>query len=299
MANILSYSHYITLPMSNIRFITWPSVLLLALVSCDTGNLDVLADLPLTLKEVSGTETLFGSELIWMLNDGGNAPKIYGLNKQGDIIKELVINAKNNDWEDLASDKHGNLYIGDFGNNLSKRKNLAILKVKARDLSSDSLVEVERISFRYPNQSKFPPKKKQRHFDSEAFVHYNDSLYIFTKSRVRNDFGKTNLYKIPAKRGNHLAELIGTFNSCPDIECWITSADISIDEKKVVLLTSRSVWLFTDFKTDNFLDGASTEYLFEHSSQKEGICFKDSTTMYITDEKAHGAGGNLYEFSLN
>ena len=221
------------------------------------------------------------------------------MSKQGEIIRELAINAKNHDWEDLTSDKNGNLYIGDFGNNYSKRKNLAILIVNAKDLKSDSLVSIERISFSYPDQIKFPPKRKQLYFDSEAFIHYNDSLYIFTKSRVRNDFGKTNLYKIPAKRGNHIAKLIGTFNSCPDIDCWITSADISTDGKQVVLLTSRSVWLLSDFKTDNFFSGTSKELPFDYSSQKEGACFKDKNTLYITDEKTHGTGGNLYEFKLN
>jgi len=273
--------------------------LLIITSSCDTGNLDVVADLSSDLHEVSGTETVVGSELLWMLNDGGNVPILYGLDRQGKIIEELKINAKNNDWEDLTSDNNGNLYIGDFGNNLSKRKNLAILKVNVKDLKSDSLVSIERISFHYPDQLLFPPKKEQLHFDSEALLHYKDSLYIFTKSRVRNDYGLTKLYKIPAKKGDYEAEFIGSFNTCTDIDCWITSADISQDGKQVVLLTSRSVWLFTDFGTDNFFSGTSRELPLDHSSQKEGICFKDIHTLYITDERSHGSGGNLYEFSLD
>ncbi len=66
----------------------------------------------------------------------------------------------------------------------------------------------------------------------------------------------------------------------------------------MVLLTSKSVWLFKGFKSDDFLNGTVIEFPFDHVSQKEGICFKDSTTLYITDEKSHGSGGNLYEFSL-
>ena len=209
--------------------------------SCDTGNLTIITDVPKALNEVSGTETIPNSDLIWMLNDGGNKVKIYALNKKGKIKTELKIKAKNNDWEDLASDEKGNLYIGDFGNNLNKRKNLAILKVKNKDLNSGNKIEIERISFRYPNQVKFPPKKKSMYFDCEAFFHYNDSLYLFTKSRVKNDFGKTHLYKIPAKKGNHTAEFISSFSSCTDLLCWVTSADISLDGKQVALLTQKSV----------------------------------------------------------
>ena len=266
--------------------------------SCDTGNLTVIADLPKTLNEVSGTETTSNTDLIWMLNDGGNKARIYGVNKKGNIKKELKIKAKNNDWEDLTSDKNGNLYIGDFGNNLNKRKNLAILKVSRDALNSSDKLNIERISFRYPNQIKFPPKKKSMHFDCEAFFHYNDSLYLFTKSRVKNDFGKTYLYKIPVKSGNYIAKYISSFNSCNDLECWITSADISNDGKSVAILSPKSAFIFTNFTGDDFFSGTVKQYDFSLGSQKEGVCFKDNQTLYITDEKAHGEGGNLYEFKL-
>ncbi|NMH87261.1 hypothetical protein HHX25_07075 [Flavivirga sp. Y03] len=258
----------------------------------------MIANLPKTLDEVSGIETVPNSDLLWMLNDGGNVSKIYGLNKKGTIKKELKINAKNHDWEDLASDKKGNLYIGDFGNNENKRKNLAILKVSTETLKNSKKAKVERISFKYSNQKKFPPKKKKLHFDCEAFFHYNDSLYLFTKSRVKNNFGKTYLYKIPAKKGNHVAQLVSTFSSCDDVHCWVTSADISNDGKQMVLLTQKSFLVFTDFKSDDFFSGKLRTYNFKNISQKESICFKDNNTVYITDERAHGEGGNLYEFKL-
>ncbi len=64
------------------------------------------------------------------------------------------------------------------------------------------------------------------------------------------------------------------------------------------LLTSKSVWLFKDFKSDDSLNGTVIEFPFDDVSEKEGICYKDSTTLYITDENSHGSGGNLYVFSL-
>lgn len=267
--------------------------------SCENnGNLKLLAELPKKLEEVSGTETTPNSDLIWMLNDSGNKSEIYGINTKGKIKKTIKIDAKNHDWEDLASDNQGNLYIGDFGNNESKRKNLAILKVNTSDLKSDKKVNIERISFKYPDQKKFPAKKKDRYFDSESFFWHNNYLYIFTKSRVKNNFGKTSLYRVPAKQGQHIAELLGSYEFCSDMSCWVTSADISNDGKKVALLTPEKVWVFSNFINDNFLSVQPQDFPFEHVSQKEGLCFKNNNTLYITDEKAHGAGGNLYEFSI-
>ncbi|MBB5267275.1 hypothetical protein [Algibacter amylolyticus] len=271
----------------------------LIISSCDTGKLNIITDLPKTLNEVSGTETTQQTNLIWMLNDSGNKARIYGINKKGNIEKELKINAKNHDWEDLASDHVGNIYIGDFGNNQNKRTNLTILKVNAEDLEKDSKIDIERISFKYPKQDKFPPKKKQMFFDCESFFYYKNSLYLFTKSRVRGDFGKTDLYKIPATPGHHVAEYINSFNSCDDSGCWITSADISDDGKQVVLLSPKAAIVFSNFTSDDFFTGEVKRYDFTFDSQKEGVCFTDNNTLLITDEKAHGAGGNLYSFSLN
>jgi hypothetical protein len=271
----------------------------LFLISCQNfGQLSFLADLPKDLKEVSGNETIRNSNLIWMLNDGGNESKIYAVSEEGKIKREVYIKNKNHDWEDLTSDEKGNIYIGDFGNNLSKRKNLTILKIEEKYLKKKN-AEAIRIEFKYENQHKFPPKKKGLYFDAEAFFYFKGYMYIFTKSRVHKKYGKTFLYKLPAKKGKHIAKLIGEFENCNDLECWITSADISADGKKVALLSQKNILIFSDYKEDNFLSGNVKKIELEHRTQKEGLCFKDNYTLLITDEKAHGVGGNLYELKVN
>lgn len=274
-------------------------VSLFLLSSCTNyGQLEVVADLPGSLHENSGIQLTKNSNLLWALNDGGNKNRLYGINTKGKIKKVVTINAKNNDWEDLTTDPKGNIYIGDFGNNYNRRKNLAILKVNAKDLKNNKNADVERIQFYFPDQKKFPPKKKQSFFDTESFFFFNDSLYLFTRSRVKGDYGKTSLYKIPAKEGNHAAEFISEYSSCKKLKCSITSAAMSKDQKKVVLLSSQSILLLTDFKEDNFFSGKIVEIPFDHKSQKEGVCFKNDKTIYITDERSHGSGGNLYEFKI-
>ncbi|MFT5217274.1 MAG: hypothetical protein ACI83H_002411 [Glaciecola sp.] len=270
-----------------------------ALVSCNTGNLTVVTDLPRTLSEASGIEKVNNSAFIWMINDSGNKSILYGLDSLGTIKKQVNIKAKNHDWEDLASDKSGNLYIGDFGNNENKRKNLVILKVMNDSLKSLGGIDVEEISFFYPEQKQFPPVKNKMHFDCEAFFHYNDSLFLFTKSRTKNELGKTNLYKIPAIKGHHKAEFISSFTTCDDYGCWITSADINEEENKIAILTEHSVWIISDFKSSNFFSGIITKYPFNHSSQKESVLFKNDSTLYITDERSKAKGGKLYELTIN
>lgn len=269
-------------------------------ISCvKYGQTQLVSALPKKLNEVSGIEKIKGSNLLWMHNDSGNKNEIYGVSNKGKIKKTVTVKAKNNDWEDVTSDEQGNLYIADFGNNKNNRKNLVILKITNQDLLTKKTVEVEKIKFSYPNQYKFPPKKKDCFFDAESILYANNNLYIFTKSRVKKQYGKTSLYKIPAKKGTYIAEFISEFTTCNQQKCWITAAAISPNGKKVVLLNQSKILLFSNFSSDDFLKGKLTELDLGFTSQKEGITFKNNNTLYITDEKAHGKGGNLYEFFIN
>ena len=267
-------------------------------VGCNTGNLVVISDLPKSLHEASGIEKLNNSDLIWMINDSGNKSILYGLDTLGTIKKQLKIKSKNHDWEELTKDKLGNLYIGDFGNNANKRKNLVILKVMNDSLKSSDAIGVEQISFYYPEQKKFPPKANKMHFDSESFFHYNDSLFLFTKSRTKADLGKTNLYKIPAEKGHHKAIFVSSFTTCSEYGCWITSADINEAENKIALLTEHSVFIFENFNSSDFFSGSVRQYPFNHHSQKESVIFKNDTLLYITDERLGPKGGNLYTLKI-
>lgn len=255
---------------------------LLSISSCDTGNLNVIADLSKSLNEASAIETLTNSNLLWTIEDSGNKNNIYGINLKGKIIKDIDIsNASNIDWEDLTSDKQGNLYIGDFGNNSKNRDDFTIYKVS--NLNADK-VNAQRINFTLPKKVK--PK------DFEAFFLWDDFFYLFSKENK-----SSMLFKVPNKIGLHTATLIKKFN-LDGRNHRITSAAISENGNTVVLLNHNKLWKITDFKDDNFLDGKIQELKFDHNSQKEGICFKNSNTVYITDERNKNEGGNLYKFKI-
>jgi len=281
----------------------FPFLLFSILMGCNNSNQETITkvfQLPKSLDESSAVEITSKSDLIWTLQDSGNEAEIYALDNSGNIKNTIAIsNVKNNDWEDLTSDEDGNLYIGDFGNNDNDRKNLSIYKINAADLGKKEASASQTISFYYPEQSEFPPKKSNRVFDSESFFYFNNNFYIFTKNRSSKFDGTTQLYRVPNKPGNHAAILLGDFKTCGVYKrCAVTSADISPDGKKAVILTADKVFVFDDFKDDNFLSGKSTTIELNHFTQKEGICFKDDNTLFITDEKDKKTGGNLYQLRL-
>lgn len=272
-----------------------------AFISCSSqpSPLEILFELPKEIKEASALQYIAENDIYWTLEDSGNEPVLFALDTNGKLIKTININKQNNDWEALTSDTEGNLYIGDFGNNDNDRKNLAIYKVDAADLSKSQADVTTEINFYYPEQKDFPPKKSKRIFDAEAFFYYNNNFYIFTKNRSTDSDGTTQLYKVPNVPGNHAAKLLGKFKTCKEFRnCAITDAAISADGKKMVLLSNARIWLFEDFKGDNFLKGQSNEIDLNDASQKEGVCFK-GTEVIICDEKDKHTGGKFYSLNFN
>ncbi len=261
----------------------------------------VVAQLPVSIKESSACEVVKGSDLVWTIEDQKNPNILYGLNKDGKIIREIVIkNVENNDWEDLTSDDYGNIYIGDFGNNDNTRQNLGIYKINHSDLDKEEANASEIIEFYYPEQKDFPPKKKDKIFDVESFFYYQNAFYLFTKNRSSKFDGSTVLYKVENKIGQkQAAKKIASFRTCDSFNhCAITSAAISADGKTVALLTSDKVYLFTDFVGDDFFSGKNKMIDLDHFSQKEGLCFEDKNNLLITDEAAKKGGSYLYRLKL-
>jgi len=263
--------------------------------------LQELCRLPKDLAEASAVEVTPKSDWIWTLEDSGNAAELYALDKSGNIRNTLKItNVANVDWEDLTSDENGNLYIGDFGNNDNKRQDLAIYKLNQSDLTKTETTVSQKTTFYFPEQTEFPPKKSGRIYDVESFFYHNNHFYLFTKNRSTKSSKTTALYEIPNREGNHAAKLIASFDSCDSFNhCAITSADISPDGKKVILLSASYVWVFTDFTGNNFFNGKSEQIDLESFTQKEGICFTDNNKLLITDERKKKTGGYLYELDLS
>ena len=279
------------------------AALILLFFSCkeETNSFEPLFSLPKSLKEVSGIIYHPATDLIWTLEDSGNKNEIYGLDSNGEISKTLVIEGANNkDWEDITKDGEGNLYIGDFGNNDNERKDLAIYKIDQKDLTSESVVPDYKISFAYPEQTDFSPKKTEMLYDVEGFFEFKNNFYLFTKNRSKGFDGTAFVYKIPNAAGFHQAVLIGEFNTCDTYDhCAITAATMSPDESKIALLTHSKIILLENFNGDNFLEGTKTVLELNHFSQKEAVCFKYNDVLLIADEKEKKEGGNVYQVSLS
>ncbi|OON66182.1 hypothetical protein [Hymenobacter sp. CRA2] len=233
--------------------------------------------------ESSGLAVADADGNLWTHGDGGNTSWLYLVNPQGDLIRtHPARGATNVDWEDLAQDRQrGTLFIGDFGNNANKRRDLRIYC-----LSGPNLSQLETIQFRYPDQRQFPPKKPARNFDCEAFFYRDDSLYLFTKNRGKGNWVKE--YHLPAKPGNYVARLADSIR----INTWITSADISPDGRTVALMGYGHIYLIETKPGARLFDGRKSCLPVPSTGQAEALTFVNDHDFIFSNEK-----GRLYRAS--
>jgi len=244
------------------------------------------------IEEASGLY-IQNTDTYWWLNDSGDGPNLYLTDAQGQLKETLKIpTAKNVDWEDLAVDDKGNLYIGDFGNNRNNRKDLVIYKY---NIASKS---VEKIPFSYPDQKAFPPEAKDMNFDMEGFFWYENELHLFSKNKVGRGDYVTKHYTLSDEAGEQVAILLEQIHLPKRV---ITAAAISPDKKTIAFMTydygrflkyipwgKTTIYTIKNWQGKRFLKGELKKQkitTFLTPAQYEAIDFLDNETLVIGSEQ--------------
>jgi len=224
--------------------------------------------LPAVLNEVSGL-WIKGVDSLWWHNDGGHTPTLYCTDRNGNLLDTIAFKSiRNIDWEDLTADDRGHIYIGDFGNNLNRRKNL---KIYIYQRATGNL---------------------------EAFFYHQDSLHLFSKNKAKYGNYQTRHYVLPAKPGVYSIAAIDSLLIKRKI---ITGACISPDGKTVAMTAynygrflgifpwvKNKVFLFSNFKNNRFLRGRMRKRKapgFIFPKQYEALDFLDNKTLYLATER--------------
>lgn len=246
--------------------------------------------LPNELREVSGLY-IAGKDSLWWHNDGDHSPALFLTNSKGGLIKRWDLpGLQNKDWEDITADDAGRIYIGDFGNNTNTRKDLRIyILCPGKPLDS--------ISFRYPDQTAFPPPASAAAFDMEAFFWHRDSLHLFSKNRLQKGNYYTKHYVLPAGPGNYTALLRDSLYLRNRV---VTAAAISPEGQKIALVayhfkrflgifptSSASVFWLDGFHGNHFLKGNlhRIRLSFLWATQYESLDFETNDQVIVASER--------------
>ena len=257
------------------------------------------ANLPNDLQEISGLTQ--GGSKWWGHNDSGYQEEFFSIDPEaGNIFQKVTVkNAKNRDWEDIASDGI-NLYVGDFGNNNNDRQNLGIYIVPLfwiGNSNSETVQDTEWsfLPFSYADQTNFTTQPEDSTvFDCEAMIFCNDRIQLFTKSR-RN----YNTVHYVVNPTSNVAEKLEIF----DAQGLITGASLSPDGKLIALIgydlrpfiPTVFCWLLWDWPsgTNQFFAGNKRRIELGTAlqiGQVESVGFSGDRSGYIYNENTQFNG---------
>ncbi len=158
--------------------------------------------LPEGLAEVSGLAMGASGDLLWMHNDSGDGPVLYGVDLTGALVAQWDLGVPARDWEDIArgpcaSDGTGScLYIGDVGDNDAVRGTVRVYRVPEPGRGEGALPNVETMELTYADGAR----------DVEALAVDAEAQVIIWSKRS----GESAVYVVPFVSGPVSAERVTT-----------------------------------------------------------------------------------------
>lgn len=247
------------------------------------------------LKEISGLEFINDSLLV-AHNDSGNSPHLYLIKTNGEVLKKVLIsNAKNVDWEDIATDDTY-LYIGDIGNNANKRKDLKIYRISLTRLVESESVFAEEMRIAYSDQKDFPPDENERNFDSECLIAAYGYLWIFTKNNSKPFDGNSRVYRFKFEKDSSYDIPLFTkiyFGKAGYYFDTPTAGDFQND---TFYFSTYNRWMTFKLNGTNFNLHKTKKY--SEYNQKEALTVRDSYIWVANEYNKIMGGTKLYRIPI-
>ena len=216
------------------------------------------------IKESSGVvASRRYTNVYWTHNDGGGPKKqvLYAIDREGNTRAFFsVIGATLHDWEDIAIDDGGHIYIGDIGNNENKRDTLAVYEIDEPNPQAGT----GDVSPKHAWNLKFPKAP----FDCESLFVWKDYGYVVSKVF---DKARAQIFRFPLKDTNAALrlELVATTK----IESPVTGADISADGTLLGLVAKNGAYVFRIDGDVARVINAKPHHTKLKNEHIEGCCF--------------------------
>ncbi len=172
--------------------------------------------------------------VLWTHNDGGvgKKPRLFSIDRAGKTLAVFSIGGTSpHDWEDIATDGAGHLYLGDIGNNEAKRTTLAVYQFAEPDSRASGGAATAQRAW----QLRFPGAP----FDCEALFVWKEHGYLVSKVA---DKAHAQIFRFSLKDATEpvMLELVATMK----IDSPVTGADISADGKLLGLVAKNGAYVY-------------------------------------------------------
>ncbi len=236
------------------------------------------------------------ANVFWTHNDSGDGAFVFAFNAAGESLGVWTVkNAKNRDWEDLATIKNASgecfLYIGDIGDNERKRSELTVYLVKEPTVTDADKTSSRKNSLSTEPSDAIKIQYPDARYDAETLLVHPQSgdIYILTK-RLRD---AASIYKLSK---NYSFDKINRLEKIADFTVpavpngFLTGGDVSADGKRVVICDYFSAYeIVLPEKAKSFDDiWRERPLIIELGEREQGEAVgysADGAAIYATSEK--------------
>jgi hypothetical protein len=165
--------------------------------------------------------------VFWTHNDSGNEPRIFAIDASGRLLATYEVQVRNDDWEDIATDNAGHLFISETGNNARwATRQPTVYQLDEPDPSKPVAQAPLKITARYVL------RYSKDAFDCEALFIWKDYGYLISKNR---NGGFAQMYRFPLVE-RAIPVFLDPVTPLP-IRAPVTAADMSADGNDLLVLT--------------------------------------------------------------
>lgn len=230
--------------------------------------------------------------VFWTHSDSGNAAVIYAVARDGTLLADFTLDVPNGDFEDIAQDDQGHLYLGDIGNNAGNLAERYVHRVSEPNPYGDDAPEADGKKRKKGKNAKGRKGNRlkvadtwtfllpDRKFDIESLVVLGGKAYVITK---RFNLEQATIYRFDLADPKTPKEL-EKVTDLP-IRAPVTAADVSADGKWLAVLSVSGPYLFQidgDVARAGKVPAAHAILL---NPKTEAICFVDDGVLTTTEER--------------
>jgi hypothetical protein len=214
--------------------------------------------------------------IFWVHNDSGNPPALFAVRRDGSLVRSYRVEAPNVDWEDIALDGSGHLYLGDIGNNDLRLPIRAIHRLDEPDPAGPDDGKPLK-----PTASTFHGFPAGARFDAEGLFVDRGKAFVVTK---RFDGKEAEVFAVkldppaPLLRPS-LPERVATLPGCVEP---VTGAALSPDGKLLAVVTTRAARVY-QAESGGWSPVASVPF---EAPDVEAICWDGADLVLASEDRS-------------
>jgi|GEM_PF-935389 hypothetical protein len=210
--------------------------------------------------------------LFWTHNDG-RSPILFAIDRQGSNLGQFTIDGVPVlDWEDIARDDSGNLYLADIGNNNAARDELAVHRFpEPKPGETSGRIKVNRSWYlKFPNEP----------FDCESLFIWKDSGYVVSKV-FKNAHASIYRFDLSITNGAQTLQRVADL----PVTSPVTAADISPDGQRLALTAKNGAYLFQIDGDVAKAGRVKPAFVKFREGQIEGCCFVPEGVLAVSEKR--------------